>query len=73
MADIIQFRGQTSQRIPVERVLEAAKLVCIDALVLGYDKDDELYFASSLGDKKELVYLLEAFKHCLLAGEWDGP
>lgn len=35
-------------------------------VILGYDKDREFFFSSSLGDGPEVLWLLEVAKHQLI-------
>jgi hypothetical protein len=43
--------------IPADRVLEAAVGKLKTAVVIGYDKDDSVYIASSTGNKATIHYL----------------
>ena len=40
-----------------------------EVIVLGVTADDEFYFASSSGDKCEILWLVEKFKQELLRGD----
>ena len=62
--------------IPVDRVLDAAKEE-VDGggvIVIGWDKEGELYFCSSIADGGEVLWLLEKAKRALLgiSGEDAG-
>ena len=70
MAQIIPFSGWTKLPIPVETVLDAAKN-CAAVLVLGWDEAGEFYAAASMAERGELLWLVELFKHKLLAGDYD--
>lgn len=64
-AQVIRWRGVTKLDIAVEQVLEGAQdLKC--AVVLGYDKEDNEYFASSIADGADVLWLLERLKLQLL-------
>lgn len=52
--------------IPVERVLEQAKDNLKDVVLVGWDKDGELYFASNKANGGEVLWLLEKAKKLLL-------
>jgi len=52
--------------IPVERVLEGATGKLSSVVILGYTTDDDLYFASSLADGGDVLWLLEKAKKLLL-------
>lgn len=65
--------AETKLDVDARKVLQGA----IDqevgtALVLGYTPDGEFYAASSTGDGGTLLYLLETFKHKLMAGDFAG-
>jgi len=50
-------------------VLGAAIGKVEEVIVLGVTADDEFYFASSSGDKCEILWLVEKFKQELLRGD----
>ena len=60
----------TRHDVPVEPVLEAAKC-CRTVLVIGETLDGKPYCASSIGDKCEILWLIETFKQALLTGQFD--
>lgn len=66
--NVIPIGGITYLDIPVERVLDEAKPQVDEGgvVVLGWDKDGELYFASSIADGGEVLWLLEKAKTALL-------
>jgi hypothetical protein len=59
----------TTLDIPVDRVLEAAKAVCVRVLILGELEDGALYLAASFGDKREMLWWIEKCKQVLLADD----
>lgn len=59
----------TDQPISVARVLDAAK-DCAVVLVLGERADGSYYAASSGTDKGTYLFLIEQFRHKLLAGDF---
>ena len=61
----------TKMPIPVERVLDGARDLQ-EVLVIGWDKDGELYGASSTGEVGELLELIERFKFKLLHGDYTS-
>jgi hypothetical protein len=69
--NVISLGGVTRLDIPTDRVLEAAKSHCSEGvIVIGWDDDGSLYFASSMADGGEVLWLLEMCKKRLLeAGE----
>lgn len=52
--------------IPVERVLEQAQDRLETIVIMGWDKDGDLYFASSVADGGEVLWLMELCKKALL-------
>lgn len=53
-------------------ILEDSKHEPLDSvLVLGLTPDGSLYAASSTKDAQEMVWLVETFKHHLLAGDYS--
>jgi len=67
-AEIVELGNLTRLNIPVERVLENAKEeISEDGVVLiGWDKDGDLYFASSIASGPDVLWLLEKAKIALL-------
>lgn len=66
-AQVLRFQGITKLDIPVDRVLDGAmdeQLRCV--VVLGYDVDGKEYFASSIADGADVLWLLERLKLRLL-------
>lgn len=66
-AQILRWHGVTKLDLPVDRVLESAAgedLRCV--VVLGYGKDGAEYFASSIADGADVLWLLERLKMQLL-------
>ena len=66
MGDIIPIGCVTYLDIPVETVLEAARDKLNTVVILGYDKDGQEYFASSVADGGTVLWLLERLKLQLL-------
>jgi hypothetical protein len=72
MSNVVEFSGVTKLDIPAERVItKAAKAGLTDVLVIGYDADGEFYFAGSMADGGDALWLLELAKRRLfgVAGE----
>jgi len=64
---IVVFPGITKLDVPAERVLEAARLAELtDIVILGYDKDENEWFASSIADGGTVLWLMERLKKQLL-------
>ena len=63
--NIVQFNGYTKLDINPDNVLEAAVGEVDRVLVLGWDKENEVYFASSFADEAEINWLLDRIKHTL--------
>jgi hypothetical protein len=66
MGKVIPFTGITRLDIPIDRVLEAAKEELTDVVIIGYDHNGEYYFATSLADGGDLLWLLEKCKQKLM-------
>jgi hypothetical protein len=64
MGEVIDFEGGTKGDIPVDVVLDAAKLLEM-VVVMGYTADGQEYFASSSGCLKENNWLADRFKDLL--------
>jgi hypothetical protein len=70
MGKVITLSGPTTLDIPVERVLDSAKVSCTRVFILGEEADGTPYYAASFGDTRELLWWLETFKAKLLAGDF---
>lgn len=66
VSDIIDFDGVTKLDIDPDKVLAGAKENLNSVIVIGWDKEDNLYTASSSSSIGELLYLLEVAKKELL-------
>lgn len=65
--NIVLFTGVTSLDLPADRVLQAAIDEGLEQVVImGYTKDGEEYFASSVAGGPEVLWLLERSKIKLL-------
>lgn len=57
----------TTHDVPAERVLNGALKADLDrVVVMGYDQDGNEYFASSMADGADVVWLAERLKKKLL-------
>lgn len=56
----------TSLDLHPDKVLEAAIGKLSDVVILGYDKEGDEYFASSMGDNQESLWIAERFKKMLM-------
>lgn len=70
LADNVRvFTGISPNRYDPKIMLEAACRVELDSVVIiGWDKDGELFFSASDGDGPECLWLIEKAKHALLNG-----
>ena len=66
MGKVIPLGNVTRLDLPVDKVLEAAKESLEGVVLIGYDKDGELYFASTFADGAEVLWLMENCKKKLL-------
>ena len=67
MGDVVALDCVTRLDISADRVLEAAMGELEKVVVIGYDKDGEEYFASSIADGGTTLWLMERSKAKLLA------
>ncbi len=73
MGEVVTLGAATVLDLPAERVLSAAQEAALETvLVLGIAPDGESYEAATTGDKGLLLYLMERFRHKLMAGDFEG-
>lgn len=70
--NIIPFGGITRLDLPADRVLEGNIGLLESVVIMGYDKEGNEVFASSLADGGETLWLLERMKKMLLEVEVDA-
>ena len=66
MGKLIPLGNITRLDLPVNTVLKAAEDQLKSVVLLGYDKEGEEYFASTIADGGEVIWLLERAKKALL-------
>ena len=66
MPKVIPLNNITYLDIPPDRILESAIGKLEDVVIIGYDKDEEEYYASSIADGADVLWLLEKCKKQLL-------
>lgn len=67
MADILILPVVTTLDVPAERILNGAlERGLTKCVVLGYEEDGTEYFASSMADGGDVVWLMERCKHRLM-------
>lgn len=66
-AKILPFNGVTRLDLPVDRVLEQAKSHLDGVVILGYEEDGSMYFASTFADGGQVLWLLEKCKEALMS------
>lgn len=67
MSKIVELDVITTVPLPAERVLRRAGEADLEtAVIVGWTKDGEFYFASTHSDGGEVIYLLERAKLELL-------
>ena len=65
--NIIQFTGTTTVDLPVDQILDKAKEAGLQTVVvIGDNKDGELYIASSQGRVCMATFLLQRALHALM-------
>lgn len=68
--NVVPLNGLTRLDVPADRVLSSAIDAGLkSAVVIGWTEDGKTYFASSLADSAEIIYLFERSKHDLLKME----
>lgn len=66
--NVVILNMVTRLDLPVERVIKGAQETNLKSVVVvGWDKNGDLYFASSKADGAEVLWLLEVAKKKLLA------
>lgn len=69
-AKIIPLGGVTRLDLPVDNILDKAKERLDSVVLMGWDKDGELYFASTIANGGDVLWIMEKCKAALLqAGE----
>lgn len=73
MSDIVKFYPADAAKDP-DNVLEQAVGEFSEVLIIGWDKDGDFDARATLGlsDGGDVLWLIEAFKHKLLSGEFQG-
>jgi len=66
MSNVAPLGNITKLDLPVARVLEGAKEKLESVVILGYTKDGEEYFASTMADGGEALWLLRRCEKALL-------
>lgn len=66
MVDIINFDGETKLELEADKVLDAAKGRVEDCIIAGWDKDGELYLATTSGNMPEIIFILEHAKNYIM-------
>lgn len=66
-SNVVMWNGITKLDLDPDRVLDAALGKLDTVVILGYDKDGDEYFASSVSDGGTVVWLMERAKMKLLA------
>jgi len=69
MGNVIPIGGVTNLDLPPDLILDSAKGKMAGVVLLGYDEDGELYFASSYADGGDVLWLLEKCKQALMEVE----
>jgi hypothetical protein len=65
--NVVPLGNITRLDLSTDRVLDAVKGECSDGVVvIGYDNEGEFYFASSIANGAEVLWLLEQAKLKLL-------
>lgn len=65
MSNVIILPVITRLDVPAERILDSARHLK-SVVVMGYDEEGSEYFASSIADGGDVLWLVERFKRALL-------
>jgi hypothetical protein len=71
MSNVIQFRGVTRLDLDPDATLEGCKGQLDRFVLIGYDKDGEWFFSSTMGDGGDVLWLLEILKQKLISGDYE--
>ena len=66
MGEVIGFSGGTRLDIDPDEMLQKNIGEYKSVILIGYNQDDNLLFASSIGDRAECLWIAEKFKQFLL-------
>lgn len=66
MGIVVPIGGITRLDLPADQVLEGAVGKMESVVIIGYAKDGTEYFASTLADGADVLWLLERCKHSLM-------
>lgn len=66
MGDVVILNTVTRLDLPPDRILEAAQGRLDSCLILGWDKEGQMFFASSYADGGEVLWLMEKAKKMLM-------
>lgn len=67
MSNVIPLGNIAKLDIPTDRVLDQCKGECsAGVVIIGFDDDGDLYFASSIADGGDVLWLMEMAKKRLL-------
>ena len=66
MGTVIRFTGITKHDLQPNVVLDGAPRDLKSVFIMGFDKDGDVYFASSNADGGDLMWLMESAKLHLL-------
>ena len=71
--EVIEFPSETFQDIEPKKITEAANKIDFEhVMIVGWEKDGEMYFASSQGSAAEIVLDLEICKRMIMDGLASG-
>lgn len=67
MSNVTEFPWNGVGRVPPENVLDGARDAgCYEVIVIGYDREQREYFASSTSDGPRMLWMIERFKQAIL-------
>lgn len=64
--NVVIWNGITKHDLPPDRILEGARGKLKSVVVLGWDEEGCVYFASSMADGGDVMWLMEWAKRAML-------
>jgi hypothetical protein len=72
VSNVVVLGGITKLDIPPERILSAAlEAELSEVVIMGRDQEGNEYFASSIADGADVIWLAERMKLKLISGEYE--
>jgi hypothetical protein len=69
--EVIQFRGVTRLDLDPDQVLEATKGELKNMVIIGWDKNDDFWFSSTMADGGDVMWLINKALYKLASGDYS--